>query len=92
MTGLLDTLIRLAQRYERPIAIAGALWFALSCASAAGFIDLPQIALLTDRYALLVAGAWNAAWWGFAHPALERRREAIAAEGEPEPEPEPDSD
>lgn len=66
-------------RHERSLGIAGAIWFAVSCASYARFIDLPAIPLVTDRYAFWLAGAWNGAWWGFLHPAVERRKRALLA-------------
>lgn len=66
-----------ALRHERVLGIAGAIWFALGCASYARFIDLPRIPFVTDRYAFWLSGAWNAVWWGFLHPRIEQRKVAI---------------
>lgn len=79
MDRLVELSLRFAVRHERVLAIIGALWFALGCASAAGFVDLPQIPFVTDTFGWLCAAVWNALWWGAAHPALERRRAKDAA-------------
>lgn len=74
MDRAVDWGMRFAMRHQRALAIIGALWFALGCASAAGFVDLPRIPFVTDRFGWVCAAVWNALWWGVAHPALERRR------------------
>lgn len=79
MDRLIDAGMRFTLRHQRALTIIGALWFALGCASAAGFIELPKIPLVTDRLGWLFAGVWNGLWWGAINPALERRRAALAA-------------
>ncbi len=68
-----------SRRANRALAILGVVWFAVSCAVYARFIDLPEIPFLTDRIALYLSGGWNALWWGFAKPYLERQRDLITA-------------
>ena len=75
MDRLLDLGLRLALRHQRALALIGALWFALGCAASAGFVDLPRIPFVTDRLGWLVAGMWNALWWGLAYPRIAARRE-----------------
>ena len=80
MNRIFNPLVRFAMHHERPIAIIAGLWFALSCAITARFIDVPDwldIPYVTDRNSWAFAGAWNALWWGFIHPALDKRREAL---------------
>lgn len=67
-----------AIRHERIFTIAGAVWLAISCASWARFIDLPDIPFVTDRNAWMFSGAYNAVWWGVVHPQIDQRRKAIA--------------
>ena len=69
-----DALVRFLIRKERLFGIAGTLWLAASCANYARFIDLPDIPYVTDEMALYVSAAFNAAWWGFVRPAIERRK------------------
>ena len=73
-----DGLVRFFIRHERLFGIAGMVWLAISCASYARFIDLPDIPFVTDEMALYFSAAYNAAWWGFLRPAIERRRAALA--------------
>lgn len=63
-----------ADRHQRKIDVAGAIWLALSSASYVAAIDLPDIPFITDQNAWMFSGGWNAAWWGFIHPAIARRR------------------
>lgn len=79
MDRVMDLGTRFALQHQRALAIIGALWFALGCAASAGFVDLPRIPFVTDSLGWLVAGIWNALWWGAINPALERRRAAHAA-------------
>lgn len=74
---ILEALARFAIRHERALTIAGAIWFAISCASQARFVELPRIPFLTDRYAFWLAGGWNAIWWGFLHPQIEQRKASL---------------
>ena len=79
MDRVMDLATRFALQHQRSLAIIGALWFALGYAASAGFVDLPRIPFVTDSLGWLVAGIWNALWWGAINPALERRRAALAA-------------
>ena len=78
MNGLLDPVLDFAERYRRPLTIIGVIWFALSWADTARFIDLPKIPLLTGTAAMWVSTAYNAIWWGFLNPRIERRRKERA--------------
>ena len=69
-----DPLLRFAVRHERAIEIMGGAWFVVSCAAWARFIDLPEIPFVTDEMALYASAAFNALWWGFAQPALQKRK------------------
>ena len=69
-----DGSIRFFIRHERLIGIAGMVWLAVSCASYARFIDLPDIPFVTDEMALYLSAAYNAGWWGFVRPAIDRRK------------------
>ena len=72
-----DGLVRFLIRHERLFGIAGMIWLAVSCASYARFIDLPDIPLVTDEMALYFSATYNAGWWGFVRPAIERRKAAL---------------
>ena len=75
---MLDPIARFALRHETALSVAAGLWFAISCAAMARFIDLPEIPFVTDRNAWIFSGAYNALWWAAARPALERRKAALA--------------
>ena len=78
MSAMLDRIVAFSAKHERLIALVAGAWFAASCASYAGFIDLPEIPLLTNRAAIFVAAGANAVWWGFLRPEIERRKQALA--------------
>ena len=83
MDGALNRIAQFVSRHDKALSILSGLWLALSCAAYARFIDLPDIPFVTDQNAWVFSGAWNAAWWGFLHPAIAKRRKAIEApEGE----------
>ena len=75
-----DGLVRFFIRHERLFGIAGMVWLAVSCASYARFIDLPDIPFVTDEMALYFSAAYNAGWWGFVRPAIERRKAVLGSE------------
>jgi hypothetical protein len=79
VSSLLNRAVAFSARYERPIALIGGVWFAASCAQYAGFVDLPEIPLLTGMTAIYASAAANALWWGYLRPAIERRRQALVA-------------
>jgi hypothetical protein len=78
MTGALDRFLDFAARYKRPLLVVGGVWFVLSWANTARFIDLPEIPLLTGPGAIIASTVYNAIWWGFINPRIERRRKARA--------------
>lgn len=61
--------------HARTISIVAGLWFWLGIAFYAGFIRLPDWPWLPERAIFWAGIAFNAVWWGFARPAIERRRE-----------------
>ena len=78
-------------RFERPLNWIAVIWSILSIAAYARFISLPDVPYLTDRNAWMIAAPWNAIWWGFLRPEIERRTEEMrrersdAVEAKPEP-------
>ncbi len=70
----LDKLAAIGASHERLLSIFGGLWLAVSCAVYARFISLPDIPFLTDQNAIFLAGGFNAVWWGFLRPAIEKRK------------------
>lgn len=80
MDAIFEPVARFALRHERILTILGGAWFALSCAVTARFIGLPDwliIPYVTDRNSFWLAGGWNAVWWGFLHPQIAKRRDAL---------------
>lgn len=73
-SSLLARLERQAERHQKTLSLLAALWFVASTAEAAGFIDLPELPWFGGWFWLVIAAIWNALWWGFARPHLERRR------------------
>ncbi|MEM7688697.1 MAG: hypothetical protein AAF291_06720 [Pseudomonadota bacterium] len=80
MTVFLSKAIALADRLQRPIAIVGAIWLFISCASHIDFMMIPKVPYLTDDKSWMFAAAWNTVWWGMAYPLLDKRREEIKAD------------
>lgn len=74
MSIVLDKLAAAGTRHERLLSIFGGVWLAVSCAVYARFISLPDIPFLTDEAAIYLAAAYNAVWWGFLRPAIEKRK------------------
>lgn len=67
--------------HARLISILGAIWFWLGIAIYARFLRLPDWPWLPDELLFWSGVAFNAVWWGFLRPAIERRRaERTAAE------------
>ena len=79
MNGALDRILDFSERYKLPLMIVGGLWFVLSWADTSRFIDLPEFPLLTGTSAIIASSTYNAIWWGFLNPRIERRRKARAA-------------
>lgn len=74
----IDSFFALTERHQRLLSVVGALWFALSCAVYAKFLILPDMPFLTDEVVLYSGAAYNALWFGFARPAVERRKKLRA--------------
>ena len=68
-----------AARHERALGVLSTAWLMAVAFSYAGFVPLPDIALLHGTPALIASSAWNAGWWGFIRPALARRKAASKA-------------
>jgi hypothetical protein len=75
----MDRVLDFAERFSKPLSILSGIWFALTCASYAGFISLPKFALLSGWSAIAASGVWNAIWWGYFYPQAEERRLSRAA-------------
>ena len=71
--------VEFGERHERRIAIAGAVWLAISCASWIPQIPIPDLPYITNKNSWMLSGGWNSVWWGFVHPALEKRRQEMRA-------------
>lgn len=78
LNPMLDRAIRFGERHERAIALLSGIWFVISCASWIPQVPVPEVPYVTDRDSWMLSGAWNAVWWGFAHPALDKRRKQLA--------------
>lgn len=78
MDSMLDRITAFSDRHRLAMSILGGVWFVLAWADTAKFIDLPTIPLVTDKAALWVSAAYNAIWWGFINPRIERRRKDCA--------------
>jgi len=83
-SGPLDLLLRPISvglvRFERPLSWIAVIWSVLSIAAHARFISLPDVPYITDRNAWMVAAPWNAIWWGFLRPGIERRTAELKGE------------
>jgi len=75
----LTRIVRFAAKHDRALAIASGAWFVLSCAVWIPQLPIPEIPYVTDRNSWMLSGPWNALWWGFAYPALEKKRKEIEA-------------
>lgn len=75
-------------RFERPLSWIAVIWSVLSIAAYARFISLPDVPYITDRNAWMFAAPWNAIWWGFLRPEIERRTEELKGERAADEEPE----
>lgn len=77
MNGLLDRVLDFEARHERAISFVLGAWFVLSCAVYARFVTLPDIPGIDEQTIFFWGSvAFNAGWWGFARPALVKRKEA----------------
>lgn len=77
MNGLLDRVIDFEARHERIISFVLGAWFVASCAVYARFVTLPDIPYIDENPIFFWgSAAFNAVWWGFARPALVKRKAA----------------
>lgn len=75
-----------AARHSRAVSVFSALVFVFGCASAAGFVRLPEVdwlQWLEGWPAIALAAVWNALWWGFGYPRVQARKAARAAAQQP---------
>ncbi len=85
MNALLDRVIDFEARHERIISIVLGVWFAASCAVTARFIRLPDIPGIDEGTIFMwSSGLFNAVWWGFARPAMLKRKAAREPSGRAE--------
>jgi hypothetical protein len=82
MNRVLDQAIDFGDRHRKAIDIAGGVWLAFTSAAYIPFLPIPTIPYVTDSNSWMLAAIWNGGWWGFAHPALQRRRVAREAEAD----------
>ncbi len=74
MNRAIDRWDAFAERYMTAMTVIGVLWMVLGWASHARFIELPEWPLLTGMSAIVAGVVFNAAWWGFLYPRVQRRR------------------
>lgn len=79
--SLIDRADALLAPYAKAISIAGAIWFWAGCALYARFISLPELPFLTEPMVFWSGAVFNAVWYGFLYPAIQRRRKAREATG-----------
>lgn len=77
---MINHFIRLIDRHRRFLSVIGAIWFVVGCAIYAKFLTLPAFPFLTDDVVLYSGAVYNAAWWGFARPAIVRREKDLMTE------------
>ena len=65
--------------HARAVSVLAAIWFWLGIAIYAGYNRLPDWPWLPDEVLFWSAMVFNAVWWGFLRPAIERRRTARQA-------------
>ena len=75
----LDRIDAALASHSRTISILAMAWFWAGCALAAGFVRLPDIPFVSDKVVFWAGVAVNAVWWGFVHPAIEKRRKGREA-------------
>ncbi|MEE9433135.1 MAG: hypothetical protein V3V15_02710 [Sphingorhabdus sp.] len=76
MSGFFDKVADFGMRYETLLSIIGGIWLAASWAVYARFVSLPDIPFLTDQTAIFLSSGYNAFWWGFLRPKIEKRKAA----------------
>lgn len=81
---LIDRWDAFADRYSVPLAVFGFAWMALGWASHARFIELPVWPLLAGISAIIAGVVFNAVWWGFLYPRVQRRRKERELASDPQ--------
>ena len=76
MDRFIDSCDEFALRFRVPISVVSVTWFALSCASFAQFVELPDFALFNGLVPVFIGVAINAIWWGALYPRVEARRKS----------------
>lgn len=71
---LFDRLDEIAARHKKALSIVGGVWFVVGCAIASGMVRVPDLGIVSNRTALLIATLYNAVWWGYFYPRVEKRR------------------
>ena len=70
----IDRIEALLAPRAKAVSIAAGIWFWLGIAVYARFIRLPQWPWLPEQALFWTGVVFNAGWWGFLRPAIERRR------------------
>jgi Na+/proline symporter len=73
---IIDRIDAFALRYRKPLAVLGILWLAISWASSAHLISLPEIPFLTGKTGVFASSAFAAFWWAWINPRISKRRAA----------------
>jgi Na+/proline symporter len=73
---IIDRIDAFALRYRKPLAILGIIWLAVSWASSAHFLALPEIPFLTGKTGVFASSACATLWWAWLNPRISKRRAA----------------
>ena len=73
---IIDRIDAFAARYRKPLAILGIIWLAISWASSAHLISLPEIPFLTGKTGVFASSGFAALWWAWLNPRISKRRAA----------------
>ena len=73
---IIDRIDAFALRYRKPLAILGIIWLAISWASSAHLISLPEIPLITGKTGVFASSGFAALWWAWLNPRIMKRRAA----------------
>ena len=76
LSNTIDRWERRLAPHTRAITIAAAIWFWLGIAIQARFLPLPGMPRELELAIFWLGAAFNAVWWGFMRPAIDKRRKA----------------
>ena len=76
--ALLERIARFSMRHEKAVAVLGFVWFWAGIAIYAEFIKLPDLPEIAVEVFFWLSVAFNASWWGYAKPAIDRKRAQLA--------------